>query len=318
MEQSWKIVGDNRVRTPARFMLFCLLGTAGTAVVLPASKGGGSKLLQVIALRGESAPNWLDGKPYGVRELSDATLPARLSKSLVPFLGRGSLVQFSDVGLIKGISFLDIHSLANAGKKGRIRWRNRIAHLDVQIRNLVRHRERFSLSSRRFSTRMYSLILKGSFEQQPLEEMRISGKIDRTTIAVQHLKDNSSIFFAFTWGEAMLQAGIPQKRAARQETELPTKDAVVQMPELLSKTYPSYPEELAGAGMESTFRVLVVIDTHGKVQPGRFFILDCTHALFAESAMKSILNGWRFRPGTLNGKAIKVLAQIEATFKISR
>lgn len=305
MDYGWKMIRGHRPTMLCQFLLLWLLYAASLASTAVASEDADPGL-QVVVLRGESDPDWVDGRPFKLRHLSNADLPLLISKSLVPFLPSDPLIRFSNFGLSGDIRFVDIHTLANACTESQFQWSNTISNLNVHVQGLVRTEEHYSLSSRTFRPGTYSLTLNGSFRRRPLEQMRVAGRIDGTTVAVQRLPDNTYIFFAFTWTDAIVKL----------KPLRPPKDAIIKKLERLSYTTPIYPGQFQRIGVESYFQVLVVIDTQGKVKPDRFLILDCTDPSFAESAMNSILNGWRFRPKSVDGKPVETVYHIQVRYKL--
>lgn len=268
---------------------FCWSGD-GLAMAEAEYRGPG---LQVIVLVGESDPRLLEGKPYAVLELSNADLPRLISQSLVPSLVKRPLIRFSDFGLLEQVTFLDAHTFFRTEKKRDFWWSNEIAKLRFQIRTLLRHEESYSLSSCGFGPGSFSLILKGSYQFRRFEQMIVRGRIDRTTVAIQSVEDGTSLFFAFTWTDAMITAS-PDGRQP--------KDVDIRPPKLLHRPLPAYPERFLYSYVHPRFQVVVRVDTQGKVDANEFVILDCVHPLIAESAMKEILNSWRFAPASVNGE----------------
>jgi periplasmic protein TonB len=88
----------------------------------------------------------------------------------------------------------------------------------------------------------------------------------------------------------------------------------VTAPTLLVEVKPAYTEEARKARAEGLVVLQCVIDRNGsadsfKVVRGLGYGLD-------ESAISTIANKWRFRPGTLNGKPVDVKINIEVSFRL--
>lgn len=275
-----------------RFLLSFLLFATGATVALAAS-GDERPGLQVIALSEESDPALLGGKPYTVLQLSNADLPALISQSLVPSLVKRPLIRFSDFGLLEQGTFLDAHTCWGAQKKGEFWWKNKVAKLRLQIRGLVRNEKTYFLDSRSFGPGSFSLNLKGAYKRKQIREMKIKGRIDRTTVAIQPVANGTSLFIAFTWTDAIFEAV--------QDGEAP-EDADIQYPKPVHRTAPTSPAEFVDARIYSKAWVLVRINAQGRADPSEFVILECAHPLIAKNLMKEVLKNWRFAPASVNGK----------------
>jgi len=64
-------------------------------------------------------------------------------------------------------------------------------------------------------------------------------------------------------------------------------------------------------------QVSFVIDTLGRVEPGTLRVLRSPHAMFEAPAREAVL-GCRFRPGRLQGRAVRVPVQLPVVFVIAR
>jgi protein TonB len=74
-----------------------------------------------------------------------------------------------------------------------------------------------------------------------------------------------------------------------------------------------YPEELRATGAPGEVLVRALITREGV--PTNFEVLKASHALFAESALKT-LPQWRFKPAMRNGEPIEVTFVITVTFSV--
>ncbi len=85
-------------------------------------------------------------------------------------------------------------------------------------------------------------------------------------------------------------------------------------PELLVQTLPSYTDEAIKAKVQGTVLLQVVVRKNGSVDS--FRILRSLGYGLDEKAIEEIANNWVFRPGTLNGEPVDVLAMIEVSFTL--
>lgn len=85
-------------------------------------------------------------------------------------------------------------------------------------------------------------------------------------------------------------------------------------PELVVKTTPSYTDEAIKAKAQGIVVLQAVIRKDGRVDS--FKVLRSLGYGLEEKAIQEIHNRWRFRPGTLNGKPVDVLATIEVQFNL--
>lgn len=68
------------------------------------------------------------------------------------------------------------------------------------------------------------------------------------------------------------------------------------------------------AKYQGWIKVKFLIDEHGKV--GRIAVLNAEpRGVFEESVLRCISN-WRFKPGTVNGVAVKAMVEQTITFKL--
>ena len=89
--------------------------------------------------------------------------------------------------------------------------------------------------------------------------------------------------------------------------------AGISSPVLIQKIEPAYPEELRDEKVEGTIVLNVVIGTDGMVQS---VSLDKGEPRFAAAALDAVRQ-WRFKPGTKDGKPVKVQAKIEVNFRLN-
>ncbi len=90
-------------------------------------------------------------------------------------------------------------------------------------------------------------------------------------------------------------------------------EVLEERPERISGEPPQYPELLRNAGIGGRVRLEFVLDTAGAVERGSARVLESTHELFSQAAL-AVVPGWRFRPGRIDGRAVKVRVRIPVDF----
>lgn len=111
--------------------------------------------------------------------------------------------------------------------------------------------------------------------------------------------------------------GTDSLRAPGQERPF-AAGAVEEQPEVVpgSCRAPRYPEVLRQAGIEGRVALQFVIDTLGHAEPGSVWVLAATHGLFEVPARAAVLT-CRFRPGRLQGRAVRVLVRQAVNFMMA-
>lgn len=87
----------------------------------------------------------------------------------------------------------------------------------------------------------------------------------------------------------------------------------VKPPQVSSKPEPKYSEEARTALVEGIVVLQIVVDEQGRAT--NIEVLSPLGYGLDESAIATVAQ-WRFQPGTKNGKPVKVLAQVEVTFRL--
>jgi TonB family protein len=87
----------------------------------------------------------------------------------------------------------------------------------------------------------------------------------------------------------------------------------VSSPQLISKVEPEYSEEARKAKYSGVVHLSVVIDEHGV--PTDIRVTGPLGLGLDEKAVEAVQH-WRFRPGMRNGKAVKVRAAVEVSFRL--
>ena len=82
----------------------------------------------------------------------------------------------------------------------------------------------------------------------------------------------------------------------------------------LQKTTPSYTDAAIKAKVQGVVILQAIIRSNGRVD--NFKVLRGLGYGLEEKAIQEIATNWRFRPGTLNGKPVDVLATIEVQFNL--
>ena len=85
-------------------------------------------------------------------------------------------------------------------------------------------------------------------------------------------------------------------------------------PQILVQTTPSYTDEAIKSKVQGIVILQAVIRHTGRVDS--FKVLRALGYGLEEQAIQEIAQNWRFRPGTLNGKPVDVLATIEVQFNL--
>ena len=100
-------------------------------------------------------------------------------------------------------------------------------------------------------------------------------------------------------------------------TDQPYLEAVVEeRPERLECPQLRYPEILRQAGIEGRVLVELIIDTLGRAERGSIRIVSSPHALF-EGPSREVVAGCRYRPGRIQGRAVRVRVQVPVGFTIT-
>ena len=86
------------------------------------------------------------------------------------------------------------------------------------------------------------------------------------------------------------------------------------MPQILQQTTPSYTDDAIKAKVQGIVILQAVIRKNGRVDS--FKVLRGLGYGLEEKAIQEIATQWRFRPGTLQGRPVDVLATIEVQFNL--
>jgi TonB family protein len=96
------------------------------------------------------------------------------------------------------------------------------------------------------------------------------------------------------------------------------ESAVEQAPELINRLRPRFPDEMRGRGYDRV-EVLVelVVDTLGRIDRNSIRVVSTPSSAFTDAAIRAVREG-RFRPGKLDGRAVKVRMQLSVAFEAPR
>jgi len=103
-------------------------------------------------------------------------------------------------------------------------------------------------------------------------------------------------------------------------TDQPYLEAVVEeRPEVVAGTCisPRYPSVLQQAGIEGRVLIEFVIDTLGRAERTGLRVVRSDHQLFEAPAREAVMS-CRFRPGRIQGRAVRVRVQQPINFTITR
>ena len=84
-------------------------------------------------------------------------------------------------------------------------------------------------------------------------------------------------------------------------------------PVLVERNDPVYPKKAAKAGIEGTVIIEIVVGLDGKAHDAR--VVHSVDPELDRAALKCV-EGWRFRPGMVNGEPVAVLATAEVNFRL--
>lgn len=80
---------------------------------------------------------------------------------------------------------------------------------------------------------------------------------------------------------------------------------------------PRYPESLRAAGLGGRVLVQFTVDTTGRVDPQAVRVLESTHELFSRAVLE-VLPRYRFVPAAVDGRRVRMVAQMPFEFTIAK
>jgi periplasmic protein TonB len=87
----------------------------------------------------------------------------------------------------------------------------------------------------------------------------------------------------------------------------------VKPPQVISKAEPTYPEAARKARMEGVVILEAIITAQGNVEDVK--VLKSVNPLLDASAVRAV-SQWRYKPATLNGRAVRVYLTVTITFNL--
>jgi protein TonB len=87
----------------------------------------------------------------------------------------------------------------------------------------------------------------------------------------------------------------------------------VRPPQLIARVEPAYPEIEIKLRREGTVILEAIITTDGAVNEVR--VLKSANAILDEAAKQAVMQ-WRYRPATLNGRAVNVYLTVTVSFRL--
>lgn len=108
--------------------------------------------------------------------------------------------------------------------------------------------------------------------------------------------------------------GTGSERRGGEEEVLPI-GGDVRAPVLLARVEPDFPESVRRAHIDGMVILEAVITTSGDVQ--QIHVLRSVNPLLDEAAVRAV-RAWRYRPATLNGRAVPVYLTVTVRFGIER
>jgi len=109
----------------------------------------------------------------------------------------------------------------------------------------------------------------------------------------------------------------PASDTAARQVAVYSDRVVDDPPVLVSRPPLVYPPLFREAGIGGEAVIEAVIDTAGRAERGSIRVVSASHALFAQPAM-DLVAGALFRPGRLDGRAVRVRVRLPINFRVDR
>ncbi|HLP24165.1 MAG TPA: energy transducer TonB, partial [Acidobacteriota bacterium] len=87
----------------------------------------------------------------------------------------------------------------------------------------------------------------------------------------------------------------------------------VKAPQLVNRVEPGYPEAARKARMEGVVILEAIITANGNVEDVK--VLKSVNPLLDAAATRAV-SQWKYRPATLNGRAVRVYLTVTVTFNL--
>lgn len=111
--------------------------------------------------------------------------------------------------------------------------------------------------------------------------------------------------------EAAWPAGVPPQPAPVPGPA--NKGGQIEMPKLVNKVQPTYPQDAKAAGVQGSVVLQLVITQEGA--PVSIKVISSPSGVLSESAMEAV-KGWRWEPAKLNGAPVEVVSDVTINFTL--
>lgn len=103
--------------------------------------------------------------------------------------------------------------------------------------------------------------------------------------------------------------------APRPDSSVVLAEQIREPPHIESMGAFEYPEDLRQMGLEGTVVLQVIVDSTGRADPKSIKVISATNPGFSAAAIEAVRKT-RFRPGRLNGHALRVLLAVPIRFTL--
>jgi len=255
-----------------------------------------SNVLNVIVFESQNVKNQLPKNKSEVVVLKSADLPLRLSKA---YFSLSNSVQLSteDLGMSGDLVLLDVNTfvlpMIQIEKSKPEKRKNTLADLS------------YSLKVQDWTEDSCQIMFAGDHNGKLSPVVAQLSRKATTRIRVNRL------CFVFTFVKAAIETDEMMRSAHN-----PNERGIIFSPKPIRQPLPTYPPELVSRRMEGNFRFLGILTEQGTVDRSTGIVLECFHGLFAHNALEIILSEWKFAPGQLNYQPVKLLCNIEVSFRL--
>ncbi len=254
-------------------------------------RGNSQQALQLILF--ENYPyrvSPVDNAPlYPAVDLPSAEFPQQFSSMYTPFPKLQKFTVPEGIEIPRKLILLDIHTLSESAlRRKKVSYRSPVGDLSYQLK------------VDQWRDDSYQLRLSGEYKGFKFRDILFQGQLDRTKLVAIRKTARQTLFAVLTPLQAIPLFSVQEDGGEDFEP-----------PQLIEGPQPLYPE-----GLSETGRVLIrgIITLEGRLDPTRFVLLECPHPLLGRSALETILNDWKFRPGREDGQPVEALTTIEVLF----
>lgn len=227
---------------------------------------------------------------FKVVELPSAEFPQQFSCMYAPFRKLQRFMLPKGIEIPRKVILLSIHTLTEQALRGKqTSYQSTFTDLSYQLK------------ATNWTDSSYQLVLKGEYKGFKFSDIPVEVRANRTMLATIRKTSRQTLYAVFTPVQS-----IP---LFSDVSDLDTGD--FQHPRLIESPQPSYPTGLSSQG---SVIIRGIVTTDGKLDPDRFVFLECPHPLLAESALETIIDNWKFLPGTHDGVPVEALTTIEVPF----